>query len=127
MDVDRHEPTFELQVEDVEKIQSLASGMRQTINASDVFDPPHKVRLLSRLSSIEKEILKPLGRLDVILGGMSDVGDALRKFGDDAKPIVDRMLEIKRIVRRESEEYENLPDPDIYPKLPAPDSTEDVE
>jgi len=95
--------------------------MRKIILATPDFDDPHRVRLLNRLSAIEKEVLKSTGLFDVIRGGMNDLGETLGKFGKDIKPLTDRMREVVSIVRKSTKAYDQLPDPDEIEKLPAPD------
>lgn len=94
--------------------------MRKIVLASPVFDEAHKRRLLDRITAIEKQVHQKKGRLDVVLAGVSDVGDTLKKFGTDLKPLTDRMTEIKRITQGSSTEYEAIPAPEELAKLPAP-------
>lgn len=120
-------PTFELDVDDKARVFDLSSKMRKIVFASAVFDDAHKRRLLDRISAIENEVKQPKGRLDVILGGVSDVGDTLKKFGQDLKPLSDRMSEIKRITQRNSDQYEQIPAPEEIEALPSPQDFEDPE
>ncbi len=117
------EPLFALEKDEIEQISSLSAEMRDIVTDSDLFDKNHKRRLLGRINAIEVEVQKPEGRLDVILGGISDVGDTLKKFGEDAKPLVDRMREIRGITQKKSSEYEGLPAPEEVKNLPAPNVT----
>jgi hypothetical protein len=117
-------PTFQLTTDDKELVLELSSKIRMIIFSSPLFDQPHKRRLLNRIAAIEREIHQPKGRLDVILAGISDVGDAAKKFGTDLKPIVDRMTEIKRITQTSSSEYDQIPPPEEKLSLPAPDEDE---
>jgi len=95
--------------------------MRKIIHASEAFDVPHKKRLLNRIAAIEKQVYSDKGLLDVVLGGVSDIGETLGKFGGDIKPLTDRMAEVKKITRSGSEEYKQLPEPDEVKSLPAPE------
>jgi hypothetical protein len=110
------------QISEIEKaaIYQLASDMRRIVSTSAQFDGPHKVRLLKRISAIEQEIQKEKGLLDVILGGVSDVGETAGKFGKDVKPLVERMQEIEQITRGGSPDYAQLAKPEELKKLPAP-------
>lgn len=114
-------PTFTLQEADVIRINHLCDKMRKIILASDIFDVPHRKRLLNRIAAIEAEILKPKGLFDVIRGGVSDIGETLGKFGVDIKPLTDRMQEVVGIARRHTKAYEQLPPPEDLPKLPRPE------
>ena len=121
------EPLFALEKDEVEQISSLSAEMREIVTVSDVFDKNHKRRLLGRINAIELEIQKPEGRFDVILGGVSDFGDALKKLGKDAKPLVDRINEIRGIAQPKTEEYKGLPAPEEVKNLPAPKDIKVVE
>ena len=114
-------PTFELSEPDKERVLKLCSGMRKIILASEDFDDPHKKRLLNRIAAIEQQVHSPKGLFDVVLGGVSDIGETLGKFGKDVKPLTDRIAEVKRITRRSASAYDQLPEPEELKKLPAPD------
>ena len=117
-------PVFELEQHDKERIFKLCTDMRKIVFASSVFDEPHKKRLLNRIAAIEKQVHSPKGLFDVILGGVSDVGETLNKFGTDIKPLTDRMTEVAQIARKGTKEYDQIPAPEEVKKLPAPDIEE---
>ncbi len=114
-------PTFELKEEDKMRVLHLTGQMRQIVFASELFDAPHKRRLLNRIAAMENAVHQPKGKLDVILAGASDIGDTLRKFGGDLKPLTDRYLEVKRITQRSSSEYAQIPPPEELQALPPPE------
>ena len=120
-------PTFELSEPDKDRVIKLCSGMRKIVFASDDFDEPHKKRLLNRIAAIEQQVQSKKGLYDVVLGGVSDLGETLGKFGKDIKPLSDRMAEILQITRNATKEYDQLPAPDEVKKLPAPDSEASAE
>lgn len=122
---DALEPTFSLEANDKARIFELSATMRKIVFASIVFDDAHKRRLLNRISAIENQVKQPKGKLDVILGGVSDVGDTLKKFGQDLKPLSDRMTEIRKIAQSGSNEYEQIPAPEEIDALPAPEHFDD--
>ena len=121
-DIEIQPPLFILDGDERKMVLRLASEMRKSVVSSDFFDRAHKVRLIKRISAIEAEVHKPKGMFDVILGGISDVGEAFGKFGTDVKPLVERMEEIRKITRSKSAEYDQLPAPDEIKRLPAPNS-----
>ncbi|MCW1933108.1 hypothetical protein [Pararhodobacter zhoushanensis] len=106
------------------KILDLCTAMRKIIFVSVFFDDPHKTRLLNRIAAIERETHRKKGRLDVVLGGVVDIGDALGKFGEKVEPLTKRIQEIARIARGGSREYDQIPAPEELKKLPAPDKTD---
>ena len=115
-------PEFHLDKADKKRIFDLCSGMRKIVFASEIFDDPHKKRLLNRIAAIEKEVHQNQGKLDTVLAGVVDVGDALGKFGRSVEPLTKRMQEIANIARRGSEQYQQIPPPEEKLSLPAPDT-----
>lgn len=81
-------PTFQLAQAEKVRVLELSSQMRGIVFKSAQFDEPHKRRLLNRIAAIENEINQPKGKLDVILAGLSDIGDAANKFGNAAPSFV---------------------------------------
>lgn len=112
--------TFSLPAADKERVLKLCNDMRKIVFASVDFDDPHKRRLLNRIAAIEQQVHANRGLFDVILGGVSDLGETLGKFGKDIKPLSDRMQEVARIARKNTGEYEQIPAPEEIPKLPSP-------
>lgn len=119
------EPTFSLPESEKERVLTLTSQMRKIIFSSTIFDEAHRVRLLDRISAVETEINKPKGRLDVILAGVSDLGDTLKKFGTDLKPLTDRYSEVRKITQSKSPEYAQIPAPEEQKQLPAPENNDE--
>ncbi|WP_106744817.1 hypothetical protein [Yoonia maritima] len=123
-DVDDLSPTFELESDEKERVLHLSSQLRKIIFASMVFDDPHKRRLLNRIAAVEREVHQDKGKLDVVLAGISDVGDTLKKFGGDLKPLSERYSEIVQLTRSKSDQYDQIPPPPEHEALPAPDTDE---
>jgi hypothetical protein len=117
-------PTFELDPDEQARVLQLSEKIRQIIFSSTVFDAPHKRRLLNRIAAVEREVHQDKGKLDVVLAGISDVGDTLKKFGGDLKPLSDRYKEIVQLTKSKSEQYEQIPPPPDQAALPPPDTDE---
>jgi len=114
-------PTFSLNAKDKDRVLELCADMRKIILATVEFDNAHKVRLSNRIFSIEAEVHKKKGLFDVVLGGVSDIGETLGKFGKDIKPLTDRMAEVKKITRKNTQAYDQIPAPEEIKRLPKPD------
>ncbi len=100
---------YEFSEGDLNRIQDLINSLREMIVESELFEPEHKQRLLARLEKVQTEMHKKMSDLDRFWGLMGDAGVALGKFGEDAKPIVDRIREISEIVWRTQSRAEELP------------------
>ena len=113
-------PQFELKLKEKKRILDLCTGMRKIVFASDFFDEPHKKRLLNRIASIESEVHQKTGKLDTVLAGVVDIGDALGKFGRKVEPLTKRMKEVAEIARGGSKQYDQIPPPEEKLGLPPP-------
>nr|VFK79868.1 MAG: hypothetical protein BECKSD772D_GA0070982_10714 [Candidatus Kentron sp. SD] len=89
---------YEFSEGDLKKIQTLINELRDAITASDLFEENHRQRLLARLEKIQSELHKKMADLDRFWGLVGDAGVVLGKFGENAKPFVDRIREITNIV-----------------------------
>lgn len=121
-DTEELTPVFRLDADEIKRINTLCEQMRKIILASTIFDAPHRRRLLNRIAAIVAEAHKPKGMFDVILGGINDVGETLKKFGTDIKPLTDRMQEVAGITRKKTKAYDQIPAPEEVKKLPKPDA-----
>lgn len=115
-------PEFSLNSDEKKRVFKLCAEMREIVASSDYFSSNHKKRLLDRISQIEKEIEQNEGVFDVILAGIADFGDALGHFGDKAKPLFDRMRELREIAQARTSEYKGLPSPRETKRLPPPNA-----
>ena len=107
---------YEFSDGDLEIIQKLLNEMRDLVTESNIFEDKHRRRLLKRLERLQQELHKKQSDLDHFWGLVGDAGVVLGKFGDDAKPFVDRIKEISEIVWRTQSRAEELPS-DTKPAL----------
>jgi hypothetical protein len=75
------------------RVQALINEIR-TLIASSTIDSKHKSRLLSRLEGLQSEMHKELSDLDRFWIFMGEAGRVLGKFGEDVKPLTDRITEL---------------------------------
>jgi len=108
---------YEFSQGDIERIQNLINEIRDQITATTKFEENHKQRLLKRLERLQAEVHKKVSDLDRFWGLIGDAGVVFGKFGNDAKPIVDRIREIAEIVWRTQARSEELPSGTTLPML----------
>lgn len=84
--------------DDFSTIQKLINEMRDIITSSDIITANHKRRLLERLERMQRELHKTTSDLDRFWGFIGEAGIAIGKFGNDIKPLVDRIHELAKIV-----------------------------
>ncbi|MBL7969734.1 MAG: hypothetical protein JNK09_22220 [Prolixibacteraceae bacterium] len=106
---------------DLERIQKLINELRDLLSSSELFDANHKERLLKKLEGLQKELHKKMSSIDKFWGLVGDAGIALGKFGNDAKPFVDRITEIAQIIWRTQANAEELPSGTSLPLLKSHD------
>ena len=102
---------------DISRIQELLNELRDTITESELFDAKHKQRILAKLESLQAELHKKMSNLDRLWGLIGEFGIVLGKFGQDAKPLADRIREIVQITWRTQARAEELPSGATLPLL----------
>lgn len=111
--------------DDVKRIQDLINELRDLIADSTLFDEPHKKRLLAKLEILQAEMHKDLTSLAKFWDLIPEAGIILGKFGNDAKPLVDRIVEIGRVLWGVQTRAEQLPPATPCPLLPAAEPSSD--
>lgn len=113
---------YEFADDDLERVQELINLLRKDISSSELFEADHKRRLLNRLEKLQSELHKKVSDLDRFWGLMGEAGVAIGKFGNDVKPMVDRIREIADIIWRTQSKSEGLPSGSKIPFLGKDDS-----
>lgn len=109
--------TYEFSEGDLTIIQKLINELRELLISSELFTADHKRRLLKRLEKLQSELHKKVSDLDRFWGLIGDAGVVIGKFGQDAKPFVDRIKEIADIIWRTQARSEELPSGSHIPFL----------
>lgn len=112
---------YEFTQGDLTRIQELINTLRDELVASALFEEDHKQRLLKRIEKLQAELHKKVSDLDKFWGLVGDAGVVLGKFGKDAKPLVDRITEIAKIVWQTQARAEELPSGTDMPLLSEQD------
>ncbi|EOV9409989.1 hypothetical protein ACN5W3_004441 [Vibrio parahaemolyticus] len=113
---------YEFSQGDYDRVQSLINELREHISSSTIIDDNHKHRLLKKLERLQSELHKRVPDLDRLWGLVGDAGVALGKFGDDVKPLVDRVKEIAGITWNTQKRAEELPSETPNPMLESSDN-----
>lgn len=90
--------TYEFSETDYQRIQVLITQLRELIVANQDFSEEHRTRLLKRLEAMQGELHKKTSDIDRFWGFIGEVGINMRKFGENMKPISDRVRELAAIV-----------------------------
>lgn len=112
--------SYEFSDDETNRINELISELRELF-AESSFEDEHKQRILKRLEKLQAEVHKKVSDLDRFWGMIGDAGVAMKKLGEDAKPIVDRIRELAEITWKAQSRAEGLPEPDSFPLLTSGD------
>lgn len=94
---------------DLKRIRALINELRELITDNTELDEDHKRRLLKRLEKMQSEIHKKVSDLNAFYGLAVEASVVLKKVGENAKPIVDRIKELTGISWNTQARAENLP------------------
>lgn len=108
---------------DIKRIQVLINELREIIKDTESLDIDHRTRLLKRLEKLQSELHKTVSDLDRFWGLLIEGSIVLKKIGENAKPIVDRIQEIINIVWRVQARAEELPS-NVPLELPSSENDE---
>lgn len=109
--------SYEFSDTDLQRVQKILNSLRDLISQSTFIEDDHKRRLLKRVERVQTELHKKVSDLDRFWGLVGDAGVVLGKFGNDAKPIVDRIRELAGVIWRVQAKAEQLPEGNMPPLL----------
>jgi len=112
---------YEFLESDYNRIQELVGELRTLTTESTQIDPQHKRRLLKRIEKLQQELNKKMSNLDLFWGFLGEAGVALGKFGEDVKPLTDRICEVLSIAAKTEARANGLPSGKKTPLLKAVD------
>lgn len=99
---------YEFEAADLDRMQVLINELRDVIGMTEEIEEGHRARLLNRLEKLQGELHKRVSDVDRIWGFVGDAGVVLRKLGEDAKPIVERVVEMANIAFKVQSKAEGL-------------------
>lgn len=100
---------YEFTEGDVTRIQTLLNELRQLLCDNDELEEQHKRRILKRLEKLQSEMQKKMSDLDHFYG-LTVEGFVMRqKVGENLMPIVDRIMELTKIIWLTQSRAEDLP------------------
>jgi hypothetical protein len=104
---------YEFSESDFKRVQDLINELRDLLRSSSLIGDDQKRRLLRRLEAMRSELHKKTNDIERFWGFLGEAAIAIRKFGEDLKPISERVLELGGIVLRvilEKEGVKALPE-----------------
>lgn len=89
---------YEFSEGDLEKIQGLLNELRDLISESQELEEDHRHRLLKRLEKLQSEWNKKVSDLDRFWGFFIDASIVVGQMGENAKPMIEIIQKIVRII-----------------------------
>ena len=111
---------YELSDEELSAIQRLLNELRELIAQSGDLDARHKRRLMKRLEDLQRELHKQVSDFDHVWGLLVESAAYLGRAGETAKPVTDRLRDLKDIFWNNVKRRESLPPRQKFPELEKP-------
>ncbi|HZV34679.1 MAG TPA: hypothetical protein VFB72_08920 [Verrucomicrobiae bacterium] len=92
------EEPYEFSDAEFARIQTLITELREFIARSHLITPKHKRRLSKRLEATQRELHKKTTDIEDFWAFIAEAGIVARKFGEDLKPITERVTALAKIV-----------------------------
>jgi hypothetical protein len=89
---------YEFSEGDLKRIQKIINELRDLISATEDLEAEHKRRLLRRLEKLQSEFHKKVSDLDAFWGFLIEASITIGLMGENVKPMVDRIKELKEII-----------------------------
>jgi hypothetical protein len=89
---------YEFSEGDLERIQQLVNELRGLIFATNNLEEEHKQRLLNKLEKFQSELHKRVSNLDRFWGFLIEASITIGLMGENVKPMVDRIKELRDII-----------------------------
>jgi len=105
---DRQAP-YEFVESDLTRVQQLITELRELIAKTNELEEGHKERLLMRLEALQREMHRRMSSLDRCWGFIIEAGLVLGQFGENVKPLTDRIVEMAKVFRRAQVSSEVFP------------------
>lgn len=90
--------TYEFSETDYDRIQALINTIRDEIHKAPLISEEHRRRLLRKLEALQQELHRRISDLDRFFGFVALVGIEAGKFGENIKPLTDRVKELSEAV-----------------------------
>ena len=89
---------YEFAETDFKRVHELADELKALIRESSLLPDEHKRRLLRRLEAMRAELHRRTNDIDRFWGFLGEAGIVIRKFGQDLRPISERVMDLGDIV-----------------------------
>jgi len=89
---------YEFDETEFKRVQTLINELRDLIGGSTLISEEHKRRLLRKLEAMRAELHRKTGDIDRFWSFLGEAGIAMRKFGEDLRPVSERIVELGKIV-----------------------------
>jgi hypothetical protein len=91
---------YEFSEPEFKRVHELANELRELIRNNSLITEVHKRRLLRRLEAMQGELHRKTNDIDRFWGFLGEAAITMRKFGEDLRPVSERVTELSRIIIR---------------------------
>jgi hypothetical protein len=91
-------PVYEFAESEFKRVQELIRELTDLLRASTLVSDDQKSRLLRKLEAMRGELHRKTTDIDRFWGFLGEAAIAMRKFGQDIKPVSDRVLELAAVI-----------------------------
>lgn len=99
---------YQLDAQDLQRMEELISQLQSALNACSVLTEPHKARLRARIERMRRELRPQVPDLDRVWGLIGDARVLIEKIGAQARPMVSRLTELGELTWRIQSRTEGL-------------------
>jgi hypothetical protein len=89
---------YEFSEPEFKRVHELANELRELIRNSSLITEVHKRRLMRRLEAMQGELHRKTNDIDRFWGFLGEAAITMRKFGEDLRPVSERVMELSRII-----------------------------
>lgn len=89
---------YEFAEPEFKRVQELIHDLRELLRAGTLIADDQKNRLLRKLEAMHRELHRKTTDIDHFWGFLGEAAVAMRKFGQDLKPVSDRVLELAGLI-----------------------------
>ncbi len=91
-------PVYEFGESEFKRVHELIRELGDLFRATTLVSDDQKSRLLRKLEAMRRELHRKTTDIDRFWGFLGEAAIAMRKYGEDLKPVADRVLELSALI-----------------------------
>ena len=107
---------------DIKQVQELINKLRNIIMDTEELSEDHRRRILNKLENLQSEMHKKMSNIDRFYGFLVEAAYLSKIIGDNLKPFIDTVGELKRIFGSAQARVLELPATSSFPTIEMKDN-----